>query len=82
MAGEVRVLASLQHAGQRFSPLGMPVALGHRSENVWKTLGFSERRWKICCVFLKDVWKDMRKTLYFLERRSIFHRRVLIPTFY
>ena len=50
-------------------PLGMSVALGHRSENVWKTLCFSERRWKICCVFLKDVWKDVRKTSYFTERR-------------
>ena len=28
-----------------------------------------ERRWKICCVFLKDVWKDVRKTSCFTERR-------------
>ena len=67
MAGELRVVAPLRRAGQRPSPLGMSVAFGHRSENVWKTMGFSERRWKICCVFPKNVWKDIRKTLHFPE---------------
>ena len=82
MAGDVRVVASLRRPWQRSSPLGMFVALWAQEQKCRENVRFSERRLKICRVFLKDVWKDMRKTLYFPERRCIFYRRVLIRTFY
>ena len=45
-------------------------------EECKKCTVFLERRWQTPQFFLKDVAKDVRKTLVFLERRSIFNKRI------
>ena len=45
-------------------------------EECKKCTVFPERRWQTLQFFLKDIAKDMRKTLVFLERRSILNKRI------